>query len=92
MLVLKLYLMINLFIFFDRDGNSSQHVVWSHIFLLLACALPVWTYTLLTDFPIAAPLMQYIQGETGPYLVMFEKLFPQLGSLTVGVGDALVRT
>jgi hypothetical protein len=95
----------------SRDGNSSQHIVWSHVYLLLACSLPVWSYAviiLLRDH--VSSDSSYSDYKNSVYQVghlllspvihnnklfvgsMFEKLFPQLGCLTVGIGDALVCT
>ena len=70
---------------FCRD--HGRVVVLSHIYLLLACALPVWCWALLTveasgshtfaDIVTAHPLL---------------RLIPHVGYITVGLGDGMVSS
>lgn len=95
-----------------RDGSGPTNVVWSHIYLLIACALPLWVYSMLSECDsvimhgtvvginattsennlctFVAPVLSRVYGSSA-YRDMFHALFPHLGCLTVGIGDAMVR-
>jgi hypothetical protein len=81
---------LSYFQLFVDKRDSNRPIVLSHIYLLLACAVPVWLWGLLhichqENSQYGDLLHEFVQS----YPLM--SLIPHVGYVTVGLGDAAVR-